>query len=212
MSSSTLPRSNQKQRSVDQTSVEPTGGCRMLLVGPPGAGKSSQGPLVAERLDVPYISTGALLRAEVQSESRIGQRVADYMNMGRLVPEWLMTYALERRLSDATRSGFVLDGYPRTLEQAERFTESLDPARLDGVIELVVPDDVALLRLAMRRRADDDAQVARSRLDIYREETGPMRDFFASAGLLTPVDGSRPCDAVSSDLLALVDTIAANRA
>jgi adenylate kinase len=177
------------------------------LVGPPGSGKSTQGPILAERLDVTYVSSGAVLREEVRRDSRIGQHAADYMNMGRLVPDWLVLYALELRLSDALRSGFVLDGYPRTLEQAETFTRSLGRTRLDRVIELVVPDDELRRRLTQRLRADDDDHVVESRLRIYRRETRAMLDFFASAGLLSQVDGSRSPEVVTEDLVRLVGTM-----
>jgi adenylate kinase len=179
----------------------------VLLVGPPGSGKSTQGPILAERLDVTYVSSGAVLREEVRCDSRIGQHAADYMNMGRLVPDWLILYALELRLSDAMRSGFVLDGYPRTLEQAETFTRSLGRTRLDRVIELAVPDDELRRRLTHRLRDDDDDQVVESRLRIYRRETSPMLEFFASAGLLSQVDGSRSPEIVTADLVRLVDTM-----
>ena len=179
----------------------------VLLVGPPGSGKSTQGPILAERLDVAYVSSGAVLREEVRRDSRIGQHAADYVNMGRLVPDWLILYALELRLSEAMRSGFVLDGYPRTLDQAETFTRSLGRTRLDRVIELVVPDDELRRRLTQRLRDDDDEQVVESRLRIYRRETGPMLEFFASAGLLSQVDGSRSPEIVTADLVRLVDAM-----
>lgn len=179
----------------------------VLLVGPPGAGKSTQGVILAKRLGVAYVSSGAVLREEVRRQSRIGQRAADYMNMGRLVPDWLMLYALEVRLGDALRRGFVLDGYPRTLEQAETFMRSLGFTRLDRVIELVVPDDELRRRLTQRLRDDDDDQVVESRLRIYRRETRPMLELFASTGLLTQVDGTQSPENVTTDLLQLVDTM-----
>jgi len=176
---------------------------RVLLVGPPGSGKSTQGTVLAERLGGEYISTGALLRDEVRRGSPIGRQAAADMSAGRLVPDWLITFALERRMSDALRCGFVLDGYPRTLEQAEAFMRSLGRTRLDRVIELDVPDDVAMLRLEHRGRGDDDRRVACSRLDIYRHETTPMLAFFEVAGLLTTIDGARPPEVVASDLTRL---------
>jgi adenylate kinase len=199
MSSSTLPRIDHQLRKPAR---------RVLLVGPPGAGKSTHGVALAERIDVPYVSSGALLREEVRRGTRVGQHAADYMNMGRLVPDWLTVYALERRLGDVTRSGFVLDGYPRTLEQAKRFTKSLGPLGLDRVVELAVPDGVAMARLVVRHRADDDLPVARARLRTYRTETEPMLEFFASAGLLTTLDGARSHESVGSDLLGVFDNSA----
>lgn len=201
MTPSTLPRDERAQHSVS-----PSAACRLLLAGPPGAGKSTQGRALAERIDVPYLSTGELLRDEVRRETRIGHHAADYMDMGRLVPDWLMVYALESKLNDATQRGFVLDGYPRTVEQAERFQRSLGRFRLDRVIELAVPEDVAMARIATRHRTDDDAQVARTRFHTYRRETGPMLEYFAAAGLLATVDGSRSPEAVAMALSQLIDT------
>jgi adenylate kinase len=190
----------------DRRSGGQTRPCRVLLVGPPGAGKSTQGIALAERLGAAYVSTGALLREEVRRGSPIGQHAASDMRAGRLVPDWIITFALERSLSEAVRSGFVLDGYPRTLDQAETFARSLGGTRLDRVIELDVPDDVAMLRLARRLRGDDDAHTARVRLETYRKETGPMIEYFASAGLLTTVDGTGPPEAVATALYQLMGT------
>jgi adenylate kinase len=176
---------------------------RVLLVGPPGSGKSTQGSALAERFGGEYISTGVLLRDEVRRGSPIGRQAAADMSAGRLVPDWLITFALERRMSDALRYGFVLDGYPRTLEQAEAFMRSLGRTRLDRVIELDIPDTVTMLRLEHRGRGDDDRRVVRSRLDIYRRETTPMLGFFEVAGLLATIDGARPPEVVASDLARL---------
>jgi adenylate kinase len=197
MASSTLP----------EVAREPPKAWTVLLVGPPGAGKSTQGVALAQRLGVAYISSGAVLREEVRRASRIGQHAADFMSMGRLVPDWLMVYALELRLGDALQSGFVLDGYPRTLEQAERFMRSLGFTRLDRVIELVVPDDELKRRLTRRLRDDDHDQVVESRLRLYRRETRPMLEYFASIGLLAQVDGTPSPELVTTDLLQLVETM-----
>jgi adenylate kinase len=203
MVSSTLHRVDREPRNRTR---------RVLLVGPPGAGKSTQGVILAKRLGVAYVSSGAVLREEVRRESRIGRRAADYMNMGRLLPDWLMVYALERRLGDTLRSGFVLDGYPRTLQQAETFMRSPGFTRLDRVIELVVPDDELRRRLTRRLRDDDDDQVVESRLRTYRRETRPMLEFFASTGLLAQVDGTSCPEIVTTDLLNLVDTMEVHHA
>jgi adenylate kinase len=180
--------------------------CRVLLVGPPGAGKSTQGIALAERLGAAYLSTGELLREEVQRGSPLGQHAAADMRAGRLVPDWLISFALERSLSDAMRSGFVLDGYPRTLDQARTFARLLGGTRLDGVIELDVPDDVAMFRLARRLRGDDDARTACVRLETYRSETGPMIEYFAATGLVTTLDGTGPPEAVAMALYQLIGT------
>jgi adenylate kinase len=197
VTSSTLPRDPGRRIQNESTAW------RLLLVGPPGAGKSTQATPLASRLGVPYISTGELLRDEVRSETNIGVRVAEFMNVGRLVPDWLLAVALERRLGEVVRRGFVLDGYPRTLDQARHFTRSLGDFCLDRVIEIAVPEDLALHRLRSRGRTDDAADVARARLRTYREETGPMLEFFASAKLVTTVDGARTPETIAHELAQL---------
>ena len=208
--------------------------CHVLLVGPPGSGKSSQGVSLASRLDVSHISTGALLRDEVRRGSPVGRQAADYMRAGSLVPDWLVVYALELCLSDALAAGFVLDGYPRTLEQTEHFMRSIGGAELDRVIELATPDDVVVARLmaravcdhcgqlgdtaqgttcrecdgTMQRRIDDDEPVIRCRLATYHAQTQPMLGFFRDAGLLATIDGDRSRDVVAADVFRLVSATA----
>jgi len=197
VTSSTLPH-DPSRRIQNDSAV-----WRVLLVGPPGAGKSTQGTPLAARLAVPYISTGELLRDEVRRETNIGARVAEFMHVGRLVPDWLLAVALESRLGDLVRCGFVLDGYPRTLDQAREFTRSLGDVRLDRVIELTVPEDLAVHRLRSRGRSDDDMDVARARFRTYRDETAPMLDFFRSAKLVTTVDGTRTPETIARELAQL---------
>ena len=203
---------------------------RLLLVGPPGAGKGSQGTCLAPRLGVPYMSTGELLREEVRRGSPAGRQASEYMRAGELVPDWLVRFVLEYQLSNALEVGLVLDGYPRTLEQAERFMRSLGRAALDLVIELAVSDEVAIGRLAARsachrcgqlsgvastmrcarcgsmlkRRRDDEEDVVHARLVTHREQTEPMLEYFAAAELLVTIDGNRPKEVVGSDLLRLL--------
>jgi adenylate kinase len=199
---------------------------RFVLVGPPGAGKSSQGMRLASRIRVGHLSTGHLLREEVRRASPLGMRAREYMGTGGLVPDWLVLSVVECHLGNAIENGFVLDGYPRTLEQGKRFVRSLGRAKVDRVIELAVPDEVAVSRLTsravcdhcgttgidrsssrcdrcdgeMKRRADDEEHVVRARLATYWSQTGPMLDFFRDEGLLTTIDGDRPPDVVTADL------------
>lgn len=202
---------------------------RLVIVGPPGAGKSSQGVGVAARLGVAHLSTGEILRAEVRRGSPLGRQAREYIEGGGLVPDQLVLDLVEQNLSgNAHADGFVLDGFPRTLAQAQLFTRALGRP-LDRVIELATPDDVVIGRLAnrvecsqcggtvrdvdtercarcsgpMQRREDDDRQVIRSRLAAYRREAKPMLDFFRDAGLLCCVDGDRSRYDVSADVWLL---------
>jgi adenylate kinase len=199
---------------------------RLLLVGPPGAGKTSQGGRLAERLGSRHLSTGNLLRDEVRRGSPAGRQAQRYVDAGALVPDWLVLYLLEHQLAGAFEVGFVLDGYPRTLEQAQRLKRSLGTDSLDLVIELVVSDDVAEERLADRtvcdrcaypssdastlrcsrcnqvltRRDDDVADVVCKRLRTYRERATPMLAFFADMGIVVSVNGDRPQGEVAAAL------------
>jgi adenylate kinase len=184
--------------------------CRVLLVGPPGAGKSTQGQVLATAFGVPYLSTGELLRDEARRRTPIGVHAAEYMDAGRLVPDLLARLVIEHRLSGHDDAGFVLDGYPRTRDQARRFIRSRDHAPLGCVVELAVSDAVAMERIATRshsaarRRSDDDETVAVARLAAYREQTEPMLEFFERAGLLVSVDAERAPEVVAADLSRLV--------
>jgi len=188
---------------------------RVLLIGPPGAGKSTQGKRLAAELGVPHVSTGDLLRAEVRRNSPVGREAIKYMRAGELLPDWLLLFALERPLSRAFEVGAIFDGYPRTLEQAKRFMRSLGIASLDRVIELAASDETVVGRLAKRtppprgggvvdERDDDDEHTVRIRLAVYRAQTQPMLDFFRAAGLLVTIDGTRPPDEVAAELNRLL--------
>jgi len=201
---------------------------RLVLVGPPGAGKSSQGMRLAPRCRVAHVSTGELLRDEVRRASPLGQRARDDIAAGHLVPDSLILHLIEHQLAKTLEDGFVLDGYPRTIDQAEQFMRSLGRVRLDRVVELAIPDEVAVQRLTARavcrqcghmadapmsrcnrcggemtRRSDDDERVVRARLATCRSQTSVMLDFFRDAGLLTTVDGNRPPNIVHADLVHL---------
>jgi adenylate kinase len=187
---------------------------RVLLVGPPGAGKSTQGKRLAVELGVPHVSTGDLLRAEVRRNSPVGREAIKYMRAGELLPDWLLLFALERPLSRAFEVGAIFDGYPRTVEQAKRFMRSLGIGSLDRVIELAASDETVVARLAKRtpsppggavdERDDDDEHTVRIRLAVYRAQTQPMLDFFRAAGLLVTIDGTRPPDEVAAELKRLL--------
>jgi adenylate kinase len=211
-----ISRAGPPHLDIDLTGTRSERPFRVLLVGPPGAGKTTQGKRLAAELGVPRVSTGELLRDEVRRRSPIGREARKYMRAGELLPEWLVQFALERHLSRAFEVGAVFDGYPRTLDQAERFMRSLGFAPLQRVIELATSDDAVIERLAKRTsssprvedggagdandRADDDENTVRIRLRAYHAQTEPMLDFFRSAGLLVKVDGNAQPDEVAANL------------
>ena len=175
------------------------------MLGAPGSGKGTQGIVVARHLGVPHVSSGELLRAQVASGSEIGRRIERCVARGELVPDDLVLAVVGDALTGAVEAGgYVLDGIPRTLAQAERAYELAKPAGLvaDAVIFLDVPDDVARERLAGRAatgRADDtDPTVIERRLQIFHADTRPLLDFYRERGILMTIDAVQPVRAVSN--------------
>ncbi|MEQ3540224.1 adenylate kinase [Pseudonocardia tropica] len=154
---------------------------RLVLVGPPGAGKGTQAELMAKRLDVPHISTGDLFRANLRDETDLGREAKRYMDAGDLVPDEVTVGMVRDRLGDAdTGGGFILDGFPRNVAQAGSLSEILAEKglELDAVVQLDVDDEVVVQRLLGRGRSDDNEDTIRNRQRVYREETAPLLDHY----------------------------------
>jgi len=146
-------------------------------VGPPGAGKGTQAQRLADRLDIPHISTGDLFRANLAQETSLGTEAKRYMDAGELVPDAVTVAMVHERLSgDDAAKGFILDGFPRTLSQAGSLGEILDERgeELDAIVEFQVPEDELVARLLGRGRDDDTEDVIRRRQQVYRDETAPL--------------------------------------
>lgn len=155
---------------------------RLVLVGPPGAGKGTQAVRLAERLDVPHISSGDLFRANLRERTELGLAAQRYMDAGELVPDEVTVGMLRERLAeDDAAKGFILDGFPRTAPQADALDELLRAAgdQLDAVVSLEVPGEVLVQRLLGRGRDDDTEDVIRRRQEVYREETAPLLEHYA---------------------------------
>jgi adenylate kinase len=176
-----------------------------VLLGAPGSGKGTQAERLATALGVPAISTGEMLRQAVAEGSGLGERVRDVMAAGALVDDSLMAEVIEERLSrqDAAR-GFLLDGYPRTPQQADTLDGLLAARRrtLDAVVLLEVPEEILVGRALARRRDDDREEVVRERLRVYREKTEPLIGHYGRRSVLVRVDGDRPMDEVTRSVLA----------
>lgn len=186
---------------------------RLVLLGPPGAGKGTQTERLVARYNIVPLSTGDMLRAAVAAENAIGLKVKDVMARGDLVPDDLVIALIAERTDAAeARNGFILDGFPRTVKQAEELDKLLDSRRLklDAVVELKVDETALLARIEKRVaehkakghavRADDDAAVLRQRVENYRRQTAPVSDYYRKTGALLTVDGMQPIDMVEADI------------
>jgi adenylate kinase len=182
---------------------------RLILVGPPGAGKGTQAARLSEALGVPAISTGDIFRANVKEQTELGRRAQRYMDAGEYVPDEVTNEMVRARLAeDDASGGFLLDGYPRTADQVAELDGMLADAgtSLDAVVELTADTDEVVARLLQRAteqgRADDTEVVIRRRLEVYAEQTAPLTDIYAQRGLLTQVDGMGSIESVTERLLA----------
>lgn len=186
----------------------------VILMGPPGSGKGTQAEALAGRLGVPAISTGEIFRASVAGETELGRKAKQYLDAGEYVPDQLANAMVRERLAeDDTRSGFLLDGYPRTLDQVAVLDELLaaQDRRLDAVVELEVDPEELVQRLLRRaeveHRSDDTEEIIRRRLQVYTEQTLPLIEVYAERGLVIPVDGAGEMDEVSQRILQVADSL-----
>ncbi len=185
---------------------------RIVLLGAPGSGKGTQAALLEQHLGLPHISTGVLLRTAVQEQTELGLQAAAIMDRGELVPDDVMLELIEQRLGrpDVDR-GFLLDGYPRNLAQAESLDALLE--RLDQPVEEVIQIDIdpeqVIARIAKRAeqedRSDDTEEVVRNRMRVYQEQTAPVAGYYAERGLLTRVLGDGSIEEVQQLILSVLD-------
>jgi adenylate kinase len=206
---------------------------RAILIGPPGAGKGTQAKLVCERFAIPQIATGDMLREHKAKGTALGLKAAEFMNAGKLVPDEVVIGMVEERLKlDDAQKGFLFDGFPRTVAQAESLGATLERLglQLQGVVLIEVADDLIVERITGRRtdratgqiyhltysppppgadlvqRDDDREEVIRKRLATYHEQTAPLIPFYEKRGLLRRVDGVGDMTAVTSRVLSALET------
>ena len=215
---------------------------RLVLLGPPGAGKGTQAERIAAKYGIPHLSTGEMLREAVAADTEVGRRAKAIMDAGRLVPDEVMNRLVAERIGqpDAAR-GFVLDGFPRTVAQAEALDDLLEQRaeRLDAVVELAVDDDALVDRISGRfacakcgagyhdrfrppkadgvcdvcgsrefvRRADDNAETVRARLNAYHAQTAPLLPYYRDKELLAAVDGMAEIEDVSTEIFDTIDAL-----
>ena len=216
-------------------------GARLVILGKQGAGKGTQCVRLSRHYVVPHISTGDMFRAEVRTGSELGGQVQAYLESGQLIPDELVMSVVAQRLQhpDTLGRGFVLDGVPRTIHQADELTGIIAPASLDLVVSLEVPLEAVLERLATRMvcidcqtnyspqyapkvagvcdacggevvsRRDDNEDAIRTRLELYEEQTKPLLSYYGERDLLLTVDGSGPVDEVTLTLITRIDELLA---
>ncbi len=180
---------------------------RVVLLGPPGAGKGTQAVQLAEKLGVPHISTGELFRHNISEGTPLGVRAKNYLDAGELVPTSLTNDLVDDRLNDAdAAAGFILDGFPRTIDQAKALHDMLERRglKLDAVLEFKVPEEELVERLKGRGRADDTEDVIRNRFRVYRDETAPLLDYYQGEHELKTVDAVGTFDEVFGRALHLL--------
>ena len=195
------------------TTISKMANLRLAILGPSGGGKGTQAKLLANDFGWRHLSVGQLLREEEKKNTRVGKQLRRYVDKGLLVPDDLMLTILFAALEKITAAGFILDGAPRTLNQAQKIDKFLQNHRtpLDLVILLEVPDGVIInrRRRMMARgekfqpgRRDNREDILRRRLDFYRRNIGGLKGYYQKQGILMPIDGARPVDVINRDLEA----------
>lgn len=183
----------------------------LIFLGPPGSGKGTQAVRVAEKLGVKHLSTGDVLREAVKNGTELGKKADSYMQKGELVPDSLIVGIIEDKIaSGALAQGFILDGFPRTIPQAESLKEMFqkNEIELDKAVLLKVSDETIIQRIKGRAeqegRKDDTEDVARNRLEVYRKQTEPIVDFYRKESVLTEVEGEATPDQVFANIMEVL--------
>ncbi len=185
----------------------------VLMIAPPGAGKGTQGVVIAAHFDIPHIATGDLLRDHVARGTELGQQVRDYLDRGELVPDEVVLSMVREALEATERRGYVIDGIPRTMDQARALYDmgvEMD-ATADVALHLEVDDEELVRRLLARSskegRSDDTEDVIRRRLALYYDVTHPILEWYGERGILISIDAMRPADQVGRQILTALEVV-----
>ena len=206
----------------------------IIFLGPPGAGKGTQAQIVCQKLGIPQISTGDMLRSAIANKTETGLKAKEYMDKGQLVPDAVVIDIVKERLTmEDCQKGYILDGFPRTVEQAQALATF---AKIDAAVNLDVADEVLVKRLSGRRvcplcgapyhvdrlngekvckvdatpliqRDDDKAETVLNRLQVYHQKTAPLIDYYTSVGILKNVDGSSSLEEISNEIFKTLEAI-----
>ena len=179
---------------------------RLLFLGPPGAGKGTQAARLCDANGMSHLSTGDLLRSEVAAGTALGQEAEAVMNRGELVSDALVLAIVESQLKGLSSGGWLLDGFPRTVPQADALEPLLDELKqpIEAVVLLELDDAVLIERLLARGRADDNEAVIRNRLEVYREKTSPLISFYRDKGLLVSVEANGSVEEITQRITNLL--------
>ena len=180
---------------------------RFILLGPPGAGKGTQAEKLVARLGIPQVATGDMLREAREQQTELAQQAETYMKAGALVPDEIVIGLVQERLKQADcQDGYILDGFPRSVEQAEALDATLQERgeALKAVVSLSVPEDELVKRLLSRKREDDNEVVIRERLKVYAQQTEPLIDYYRTQGVLREVEGLGSIDEIFERILAVL--------
>lgn len=184
---------------------------KIILFGPPGAGKGTQAQFIKDKYNVEHISTGDVLREAVKNKTEVGMLAKSYMDKGELVPDEVVVKIISEKVSNLDNKGFMLDGFPRTITQANALNDVLGELNLDidAVILLKVDDEEVIKRILNRqkieKREDDNEDVVRNRLKVYREQTSPLKKFYDEKGLLREVVGIGEISEISGRIQEILD-------
>jgi len=183
---------------------------KFIFLGPPGAGKGTQAALLAAEMNLAHISTGEILRAAVQEQTPLGQEAKAFMDRGELVPDTLVLGLVKERLGslNGSTAGWILDGFPRNINQAEALDDLLRDIQQqsDCAVNLDVPDEILIPRLLGRGRQDDTEAIVRTRLQVYRDQTAPLIDFYQNRQHLVSVNGNADVEDVTQRLKSAILT------
>ena len=182
----------------------------LVILGAPGAGKGTQAIRLKEKMGIPHISTGDMLREAAQAKTSLGLEADKYMNAGKLLPDELVVGLIEERLEQADcEKGFILDGFPRTTSQAESLGQMLEKhaKKIEAAINLEVPEEELVKRLLARKRKDDQEDTIRERLRVYYDQTAPVIDFYKNLSLFKRVEGVGTMDEIFARLVAVVSEL-----